>query len=585
MPTTVVEHEAEEKAPARGAELERQDGALADADRAGQLAAPEVATARPVLPHPRLLLGLQARAGNAAVADLIARSHQPEPVQAPERPTPEAVAVETQTSEAEPPEAPAPGARAGESDDELAELATVAESPPVAGEAEATDERERIAQDAQAELGQQAAQTGDQPEATGGPAELGAAIEARPPPTIPDVSGAEPATGLARIGSLPPAQLLRSLTLVSGAADRQATREHERLAASPPQRPRHPGAPSTVESPASTRFVPGERIPTSIPAPAEGRDEEVRRPPAPPTGLELKPGPLPHLPLEGSANPGALQQHRTHLRAGLEREHASGQQEAAQPLGEDEIFPTVPTETLRAAVAQAPGANGHAAASPAAGEDDQAASIIAEQEKGGEIQGAVSAGLSSLATQRQDYAQRTAGERAKSDAEMTQLEQTNSQEQTAERAAARREVLGMRRQWSNAQQELVAGAQNEADVKTTEAVQTVAQERAAAEQQAATHYREGQEAADRARQQGEQQAAAERKKAQSQSPGGLLGVIGSAAQSLFDKAKQAVQSVFDRARQLVRSAIEKAQQLATAVMERARQTIVSAIRAAGSVLL
>src|SRR5207245_3751705 len=64
----------------------------------------------------------------------------------------------------------------------------------------------------------------------------------------------------------------------------------------------------------------------------------------------------------------------------------------------------------------------------------------------------------------------------------------------------------------------------------------------------------------------------------------LLGAIGSAAQSLFDKAKQAVQSVFDLARQVVRSAIERAQQLATAVMERARQAIVGAIRMAGSVL-
>src|SRR5256885_16262476 len=154
--------------------------------------------------------------------------------------------------------------------------------------------------------------------------------------SIPDVSGAEPAAGLARVGSLPPAQLLSSLRSVSGAVDRQATREHQRLAASPPQRPRHPGAPSTVESPASTRIVPEERPPTSLPAPHEGRDVEVRAPVATGTGLELKPGPLPQLPPEGSADPGSVQQHRSHLRAGLERGHTSSQQDAAQPLGEDE---------------------------------------------------------------------------------------------------------------------------------------------------------------------------------------------------------------------------------------------------------
>jgi hypothetical protein len=540
--------------------------------------------ARPALLHPRFLLGLQARAGNAAVADLIARSHQPEQVEAPERSTAEAMAVETETSEASPPDAPMAVARAGETDDELAELDSAAEAPPAAAQAESTDERELVAQDAQAELAQ-ARQPEDQPEPTGGPAEAGAPIEVRPPPAIPDVSGAEPAAGLARVGSLPPAQLLSSLSVVSGAVDRQATHEHQRLAASPPQRSRHPGASSTVESPASTRIVPEERPPIGIPAQPAGRDVEIRAPVATGNGLELKPGPLPQLPLEGSADPASVQQQRSHLRAGLEREHMSGQQNAAQPLGEDEIFPTVPAETLRAAVAQSPGANGHAAGAPEGTDDDQAASIIAEQEKGGEIQGAVSVGLSSLANQRQDYAQRTAGERAKADAEMTHLEQTNSQEQTSERAAAKREVLGVRRQWTDAQQELVAGAQSEADAKTSEAVQTVAQERAAAEQQAGAHYHEGQVTAERARHEGEQQAAAERQKAQSQGPGGLIGAIGSAAQSLFDKAKQAVQSVFDRAKQLVRSAIETAQKLATAVMERARQTIVGAIRAAGSLLV
>jgi len=222
VPTTVVEHEAEEKAPARGAEPQRQGGTSSDADRVGSVPVAELATTRPALLHPRLLLGLQARAGNAAVADLIARSHQPEQVQAPERPASDAVAVETQTSEASPPEAPTAVPRAGESDDELAELDTAADAPPAAAQAEPTDERELVAQDAQAELAEEASQSEDQAETTGAAAEPGAPIEDRPPPTIPDVSGAEPAAGLARVGSLPPAQLLSSLTSVSGAADRQA---------------------------------------------------------------------------------------------------------------------------------------------------------------------------------------------------------------------------------------------------------------------------------------------------------------------------------------------------------------------------
>jgi len=379
------------------------------------------------------------------------------------------------------------------------------------------------------------------------------------------------------------------------------TDEHQRLAANAPQRPRHPGAPSTVGSPAATRVVIVDKPTASnVPTMPEGRDVEVQRPPTLPAtpelsisngqlptrdpALEIKPGPLPHVPLEGSADPALVHQQHTQTLGAVEREHASGRQEAARPLGEDEIFPTAPAETLRGSVGTMPAGAGQVAAPAKPAEDDEAASIIAGQEKGADIQSAVGTGLASLAGQREEYAQRTASERARADGDMSQLEQANAQEQAGERAEAKREVIGLRGQWTTAQQELVGGAQREADAKTSETLQTVAKERTSAEEQATAHYEQGQQEALRARHEAEQQAAAERQKAQGQNQGGLLGAIGSAAQSLFDKAKQAVQSVFDRARQLVRSAIERAQQLATAVMERARQAIVGAIRLAGTVL-
>ena len=122
----------------------------------------------------------------------------------------------------------------------------------------------------------------------------------------------------------------------------------------------------------------------------EGHDAEVRRPAAPPAvaeaaapngqlpahdpGLDLKPGPLPDLPLSGNADPAAVQQQHSHVLNSMEREHAAGQRDAAQPMGEDEIFPAAPAETLRAAVTQAPGGNGHGAAPSA--EDDESASIV-----------------------------------------------------------------------------------------------------------------------------------------------------------------------------------------------------------------
>ena len=623
MGATAVEHETEEKIPTRAAESPLKDGTAPVAvpiagEQVAELAAPAAAAgpARPAeaLFNPRLLLGLQARAGNAAVAGLIEERRKPEPTPAAQPASPsapigvgesplpaDAASPAALATEAEPGTESATAPRPGETDDALAELDAAADAPASVGEVEPRETQDIVARDAQAELADEEASPGAEPSETPGGAEPGVPIEARPPPSIPDVSTAEPSAGLARVGGLPPAQLLGSLGSVASAVDRDVSLAHARLATDPPQRPRHPGAPSTVDTPASTRIQLTDRPASNIARVPEGRDVDLPRPAALPVlpqaaapngqlpthdpGLELKPGPLPQLPLSGNADSAVVQQQHSHVLRGLETEHARGRQDAAQPLGEDELYPMAPAETLRAAVGQAPGANGHQAAPPASSGDDEAASILAQQEKGGEIQGAISGGLAGLAAERQEHEQRISTERAKANAEMAQLEQTSTAEQAGERTTAKRDVVGLRKEWTGAQQELVAGAQQEADAKSAETLQTVSQERGAAEQQAAAHYQEGQREADRARLEGEQQAAAERKKVQGQDSGGVLGAIGSAVGSLFDKAKQAVQGVFDKARQLVRGAIERAQQLATAVMERARQAIVGAIRLAGSALV
>src|SRR2546430_12418773 len=103
MRTTSVEHETDERKPARAAEAQRPDMALPW--------------------HARMLLGLQGTAGNAAVADLI-ETRKPTEISAP----PLAGGVRDEaapapvTAEAPPSEEAAVAPRAGETDDELAAL-------------------------------------------------------------------------------------------------------------------------------------------------------------------------------------------------------------------------------------------------------------------------------------------------------------------------------------------------------------------------------------------------------------------------------------------------------------------------------
>ncbi len=564
MRTAGLEHETEVQGGSRVAERPpEQDGARAGVQAVGiPLDGP-----RPVPFDARMLLGLQAAAGNGAVSALIAESRSA-PASAP-------VPIES-------------GAVAG--------AAPVA---PVPSEAEAAAG-----------------------EAGGG----GVPIEEQPVPATPSLRGLDPGQALAVASGLPAGQLLGALTGVADSVDQAVAGEDARLVRDPPTRARHPGAPSTVESPASQRIPLGSGgSPRTVPRVRESPEVAIRRPPSPasapplptalaveptfaggaaggelsagdkqqiataiaglPTrdaGVGVSPGPLPQLPLAGSADPNQVHRQRAHLDQALAVEHSEGRRDAGAPLGEAEIFPTAPPETLTGHidVAQAAAADG----APGADETDGAVSLIAQQEKGSAIQSAAGAGMAGLAAQRQGYAERTAQERANSDREMTEFERVNIADQAGERGAAQHEVLGMRRQWTQEQQQLVDRASDESSKTTTTALETAATTRSQAEEEAASHYAAGQAEAERARHEGDQQAAAERGKAQAQGSGGFLGFLASAARSLFDAARHAVQAAFDRARQLVRDAIERAHQLALAAMERARQAIVGAIRLAGDAL-
>ena len=227
MPTTAVEHDTDEKATARGVEARREETARQLAKRDSAPPIGRLATAPSDLLHARLLLGLQSMAGNAAVADLI-ETRTPAAISPPplaregREGDATAPAVTTEAPAAE--EATVAAVRAGESDDELAALDAAAGAPPVEGQSAPERERELVAQSAQAEL---ADQHSDAPEAQGGGAEPGTPIAERPRPVTPDVSTAEPASGLARIAGLPPAQLLSSLGTVSIAVEGKVNGEHE----------------------------------------------------------------------------------------------------------------------------------------------------------------------------------------------------------------------------------------------------------------------------------------------------------------------------------------------------------------------
>jgi hypothetical protein len=409
---------------------------------------------------------------------------------------------------------------------------------------------------------------------------------------------------------------------VSAGATRAVGEQRTALAANPPEITRGAGAagitpgaglpsgPRPVRKAADRPPValrPPEPLPTAPAAPVErvptphvaeaadgkvspdaARDVQasVRALPTSDPGLAVTPGAAPRLPLAGDADPGQVREQQAHVEAATGQAAAGGLRDAAEPMGEDRIQPTVPPKTLRAEVRPAGGGAAPTAAAVGAAADSEAVSVVAQQERGDEIRGAVTQGAAQITGAKAEHARQSAEERQRSAQEVGDLERTHAKEQDAERTRANTEVQAHRRQWTDEQAALVTSHRAEASQVAGTARQTVVQEQTQAEREAAEHHRTGEEEAGRARKDGEQEAAQARKEGEKESSGGgFFSWAASAMKSLVDKVKNGIKAAFERARAAVRAAIQKAQQLATAVIEKARQAVVAAIRLAGAALI
>ncbi|MEG4805814.1 DUF4157 domain-containing protein [Microcoleus sp. ARI1-B5] len=458
----------------------------------------------------------------------------------------------------------------------------------------------------------------------------GAAITEKPAPPVPDVSGAEPSAALASVSNLPPAQLLAGLGSVGTAVGNTVAKERAELAANPPQMESPSASPATGEKSAADKDLPPGKTPKAVEKTPEGQAKSIPQPkpvPLPPPaaaavrqpqvkgdeqgklsegdiknlqaslnaiptrdpGLQnVSAGTPPQLELQGNADPQRALEQKAKLEKGLTEAQSQGQQDLAQPAGEQEIYPKVPKETLRAEGIGGGGAGGAvalgggAAAGGVAG--DEAISIIAQQQQGQQIQVAVAQAQGQMAAKRQEHTAQVAEEKAKSNKDIAKLQHDNAVEQEAQRAKAQTDIGQQRSQWQKEQDTLIAKSRQDADAAISKVGKEVSKEQIKGEEKAAEHIKEGETKAVEERRKGEEKAAAEKKKGEEQS-GGIFGWLADKAKAFFEGIKQAIHAALDAARAAMKFAIEGAQKLATAAIEAARQVIVGIIKLAGEALI
>ncbi|WP_329206302.1 DUF4157 domain-containing protein [Streptomyces sp. NBC_00683] len=322
----------------------------------------------------------------------------------------------------------------------------------------------------------------------------------------PNLSGVAPEAGLATASKLKPHKALQAMTGVSGSVDRTVGDEHKTLAAAPPSMQRPAGAPQTLEgkpkadAPAQYSQDPAARseAPKDEKAEVKGAKEpegqiEAEKAEEPGgwdtfkmalgfgigkvlswvgfevdaselaakfAGLPTKDealkkaqaGNAPGVEMEGAAEQTAGEQGTAVDTKGQEAV-ATGKDDAARPMGENQVYPNAPKEQMTAKVPGGQGGNGGAPDGSAGtgAVPPEAASEVAEHEQGPQFQAAFSDGQKGMSEGRQtkdrDFRDSQQKHKAKVDTEIA----ANTKSQAGEREKALDEVTAERTDWRTEQ--------------------------------------------------------------------------------------------------------------------------------------
>ncbi|MFB6941991.1 DUF4157 domain-containing protein [Streptomyces sp. NPDC056237] len=322
----------------------------------------------------------------------------------------------------------------------------------------------------------------------------------------PNLSTVSPEAGLSTASQLKPHKALQAMSGVGGAVDRTVGDEHKALAAAPPSMMRPAGAPQTLrgkpktDAPAQYSQDPAQKsdAPEQEKAEVEGAKEpegqiEAEKAEEPggwdtfkmalgfglgkvaswlgfevdaqelaakfaglPTKDEAlkkaRAGNAPGVQMQGAAEQTAGEQGSAVDAKGQEAV-ATGRDDAGRPMGENQVYPDVPKEQMRSAV---PGAQGGAGGAPEAGAGTgavppEAASEVAEHERGPQFRAAFGAGRKAMSDGRQTKDRDFRDSQQKHERKVAAEVETNTGSQARERDKAMAEVTSQRADWRTEQ--------------------------------------------------------------------------------------------------------------------------------------
>ncbi|MEW2081856.1 DUF4157 domain-containing protein [Streptomyces sp. NPDC005283] len=438
----------------------------------------------------------------------------------------------------------------------------------------------------------------------------------------PDVSGQDPKAAIGTVSKLAPDQAAAAMPGVDAAADKKIGEEQQRLDANPPKRERPSGAPRTRSGPPEAaapaaqvtgkveKLGPEDRVekqkakgsekaegakPTDNtpppPAPVadkltaeEAKNVDAAADAVPTVDPELRNktvGPAPKIRLEGESDPKRTDDQAKALKEKQSDIQSTGREDAAKPMGEDQIFPDAPQEQL---VGKATGRSGGKGGEPTASAAPKPGfGAVAKQERGSEIQGAAGQAQGDLVAKEKEQQQ---GEQQAKQEKQTEIDREvtqNAEKQTAERGRAAEDAQREREGWRDEQDQKIEDADKKSEKEHTDKNKEIVEARDDKDKEVSDRKDKDNAQIDTERENAEKEA--EKKKEEEKPSGGFFGWVADKVKSAFNAILDAVTKVFDAARKAVNGIIDTFKEWANKAIDFVRDLAIKAINVLADALI
>ncbi|MEZ0112594.1 hypothetical protein ABH920_006617 [Catenulispora sp. EB89] len=472
--------------------------------------------------------------------------------------------------------------------------------------------------------------TDDAAKACGGGGGGGGADAAPPAPAPPQVATQEPQAALATVSTLAPDQMQATIGGVDQSVQTSVGKDRTALAAAPPSAQRPSGAPQVLNGPPTSAPPVATQVPKMEAPPPQQKgpeqkpqEKQVAKGPAPaanvqppsvagdtegkvtqeeadrvqgsinniPTtdpSLHTTVGPAPAVQLTGDKDPAQTDQQMDTLHDRSGQVAAVGNQDAALPLGETQIYPNVRPETLKGAVpgpagaqggpAAAAGAGAGGAAAGAANSMAQATSVVAQQERGPQFTAAFEQGSTQMGTQQQKKDTDTSQAHEQNQQQIDAAVKEAGSQQADERGSVKQQADQGRQQWRAEQDQKIADANKDADTRHGKARSDIDTKAKSTDKQITERQDSDNKNIDDQRAKAEDNARKEKAKKRS-GGGGFFGWVKSKISAAFNAICSAINDIFDAARKLVQGIISTFTKFVTGLIDLAAKAIVGFIKA------